>query len=543
MERVSRMLNLESSAFSHAGIKQVGHFLAAPALIAVIGFICYEFEGFAWPLSPGRDYSSYMVYFFDLLNPRPVYHLIMLYRTPIAPLVFGLLLTKGGLLFSEIAMAACYIITLMSVYYVARSWGLQVALIAFSLILLCPSHAWLYHAVSTEPLFSCAFMVWVAFIVFTYLHRSQLRMFALHGFLVFLLVMIRPTAQLYVPFFLLFPWILPKLHWLERVKRIFVFLAVIIPLLLLYSSYNYFRYDDFTVSRTGAFHIPFYRLFLDGLIRAENGPASLALVAAVKTDLLVHEPYRSHQIDEEIFFYGVLKHRRWRMLYDLVGLSDRTWGWDSDYRMLRAAAIEAMEKKPAECGRVFLLSFSRMLHTKMEYAAPRVIEPGKLSHEKQTSSVESGDEWIPRSYFQWTFSSPYIRPDRPKEPLSESDALHERMAGQIPRLPARNGSSLVASGLNFLTVLQPSMGAWLFLGLLGFLFRPHHDRALLFFLCGLALVVPTVSYLGIDDIPEFRTPFDPFFILFGVMGLWGSTRNKQNQSAVAIVSEISTYRS
>lgn len=358
IERVFRMLNLDSSAYSHTGIRQFKHFLAVPALIVVIGFICYALEGLAWPLSPGRDYWNYMVYFFDLFNPRPVYHLIMLYRTPVAPLVWGLLLTKGGLLLCEIAMAACYVTTLVLVYYVVKPWGLRAALIAFSLVLLCPAYAWLYHAVGSEPLFSCAFMVWVALIVFTYLQRSQLRMFALHGLLVFLLAMIKPAAQLYVPLFLLFPWILPELHWLKRVKRMFLFLAVIIPLLFLYSSYNFFRYDDFTVSRTGAFHIPFYRLFLDGLIHPENGPASLALVAAVKTDLLVHEPYRSRKIDEEIFFYGKPKHLRLRMLYDLVGLSDRTWGWDSDYRMLRAAAIEAMEKKPAECGRVFLLSFS-----------------------------------------------------------------------------------------------------------------------------------------------------------------------------------------
>jgi len=145
-------------------------------------------------------------------------------------------------------------------------------------------------------------MVWISLIVYTYLQRSPLWTFALHGFLVFLLVMIRPSAQLYVPFFLFFPCLLIKLDRLEKIKRICMFLLVIIPLLLLYSSYNYFRYDDFTVSRTGAFHFPFYRLFLDGLIHPENGPASLALVTAVKTDLLVREPYRSHQIDEEIFF-------------------------------------------------------------------------------------------------------------------------------------------------------------------------------------------------------------------------------------------------
>lgn len=520
------MFNLGSSTFRHYRIKQAGHFFAVPALIAVIGLICYKIGDLAWPLSPGRDYSNYMVYFFDMLNPQPVYHLIMVYRTPITPLVFGLILTRGGLLFCEIIMAASYIITLILVYYVVRPWGLKAAFIALFLVLLCPAHAYLYHTIGTESLFSCVFMVWISLIAYTYLQRSPLWMFALHAFLVFLLVMIRPIAQIYVPLFLLFPCLLIKLDWLERIKRIYMFLAVIIPLLLSYSTYNYFRYDDFTISRTGSFHFPFYRLFLDGLIRSENGPASLALVTAVKTDLLVREPYRSYQIDENIFFYGSPKHRRLRMVYDLVGLSDRTWGWDTDYRMLRAAAIEAMVKQPAECSRLFILSFSRMIHTKMEYAASRVMEPEKLIHEEQTSGEKSVDEWIPRSYFQWTFSSPFIRQDQPQEPLSEADALHQRMADQLPRLPASNGSPFVAGGLNLLTGLLPSMGAWLFLGLLGFLFRPHHHRKLFFFLCVLALIVPTVSYLGIDDIPEFRTPFDPVFILFGVIGLWGSAGNE-----------------
>jgi hypothetical protein len=475
----------------------------------------------AWPLSPGRDFLTDMVYFLDLLNPYPVYHLIMVYRTPVAPVFWGVLLTWGQPFYAEITMGMFYVATLLLVNYVAGFWGRRVALIADSLFLCSSSYAWLYHVAGSEALFAFLFMAWIALIVRTHYCGAPARWFALHGLLVFLLTMIRPVAQLYVPLFVIFPFLLRSLSLSEKMIRVAAFLIMIIPLLLSYSLYNYVRYDDFTVSRTSAFHIPFYRLFLARTIHPENGPASQQLISAVNEKLIVNEPYLSRHIDEQKFFYG---RPNGRMLYDLVGLSDRVWGWDSDYGMLFRVSAETLTSRPFECARLFALGFVRMLHVKPEYPAPKRNNSGGPSQSEDPVNAYLDDKWIPRSYFQWTLSSPYIQSENPVEPAV--DALHQRIAERLPQLPARNGSELLAGAFNFLTIALPGMGAWLFLGLLGFLTRPHHDRIFFLVLVVLTLVVPSVSYVGIDDIAEFRTIFDPVFIILGLAGILGGRQKE-----------------
>ena len=62
-------------------------------------------------------------------------------------------------------------------------------------------------------------------------------------------------------------------------------------------------------------------------------------------ELLPNEPYRSRGIDLETFFSSGSS----RMHDDLTVLSDRTWGWDDDYRApRRASAREAVRAHPGD---------------------------------------------------------------------------------------------------------------------------------------------------------------------------------------------------
>ncbi len=488
-------------------------------ILIVAGILFYTIQSLAWPLSPGRDFMTYMVYFFDLLNPHPVYHLLMLYRTPLTPVFWGLLLTWGQPFWAEIVMCILYVVTLMLVHYIANYWGRPVAWLASIIYLGSSAHAWLYHVASSEALFSFAYVVWIALIVRTFYRGAPVWWFVFHGLLVFLLTMIRPIAQLYVPLFVLFVLLLPQLPFSKRLIRATVFLTVIISSLLLYSSYNSMRYNDFTISRTTSFHIPFYRLFLEGAIHPENGPASRMLYSTVRTNLLENEPYRSRHIDEELFFHGESKAHRIRMLYDIVGLSDREWGWDSDYITLSRVSLEAITSRPSECARFFILSFIRMLNAKPEYPAARKMNLGRSVQNATPIKAIIDDEWIPHSFFQWTMSSPYIDPKNAIEPVTTE--LNQRMSAKLPQLPTRNGSELLASLINLFTVALPGIGAWVFLGLLGLIIRPHTHRRLLLFLLILTLAAPCVSFHGIDDIPEFRTIFDPVFIIVALAAIWG----------------------
>ena len=64
----------------------------------------------------------------------------------------------------------------------------------------------------------------------------------------------------------------------------------------------------------------------------------------MQRDLLTEEPYRSYGIDLETFFARGSP----RMHEDLISLSDRVWGWDSDYEVLGRAAREAVRDAPGD---------------------------------------------------------------------------------------------------------------------------------------------------------------------------------------------------
>ena len=488
-------------------------------VLSLAGAGVYALQSAAWPLAPGRDYTTYLVYFFDLLNPYPSYHLLMVFRTPAAPLFWGVLMTWASPWVAELTMGVLFAVALLLVHAIAGHWGRSVAWIASALFLCNSAHAWLYHVASSEALCAFATLGWIAMVVRTYRCRAPAWWFVLHGLLVFLLAMIRPASQLYVPLFALTPFFFCRCPLARRAVRAGVFLGTTVPLLLLFSWYNYVRYDDFTVSRTGAFCVPFQRLFLEGLIDPENGPASQELTAAIEDHLVKSEPYRSCHIDLQTILHGKPWSRRTRIAHDMVPLADQVWGWDSDYRILRQVVHEAMIHRPLDCTRVFAMSMVRMLSLKPEYPAPRTPRAPDPSTNTLAVAVDPEGQFIPRCRFQWTKSSPYVRLENPVE--RDTSALDRKIAERIPELPVRDGSDRVAGGFNFLMTALPGMDAWVFLGVLGFLVRPHSRRWFGLFLLGLVLAVPILSYVGSCDVVEYRTVYDPLLIVLGLAGIWG----------------------
>ena len=136
-------------------------------------------------------------------------------------------------------------------------------------------------------------------------------------------------------------------------------------LLVAWAGYNKVRYGDFTMMRMAAINVPFFRLFMmDRLIRPENGPASRALANAIETDLLPREPYR---------LYGVtldysLKAGHRNMLSDLGTMSDRVWGWDSDYEIIKRASREAILSNLAGYAKAVTMT---VINTLNEHSYPR----------------------------------------------------------------------------------------------------------------------------------------------------------------------------
>src|SRR5262249_56216651 len=100
---------------------------------------------------------------------------------------------------------------------------------------------------------------------------------------------------------------------------------------------------DEGVAGGGAGSLPFFRAFTkDHIIEPGNGPESRRLATIVQRDLLTQEPYRSYGVTLDAFFARGSD----REFEDVLGLSDRVWGWNSDYTQLRTVGIEAVSAPP-----------------------------------------------------------------------------------------------------------------------------------------------------------------------------------------------------
>ena len=142
-----------------------------------------------------------------------------------------------------------------------------------------------------------------------------------------------------------------------RVEAVVAFaLAAILPLVAL-AGVNAARADDFTVVRGGSASLLFRTFVADRIVEPDNGEASGELARAVSRELLPHEPYRSRGIDLETFFSSGSS----RMHDDLTVLSDRTWGWDDDYRHLGRVAREAIRAYPGTYARGVAKDIWRLL--------------------------------------------------------------------------------------------------------------------------------------------------------------------------------------
>jgi hypothetical protein len=356
-------------------------------------------------------------------------------------------------------------------------------------------------------------MVWMAYVCRTPAWPGA-RWFVGHGVAVFVLILTRPTAQILL-LFAVFPFLLRHIDLGHRVRATTLFAGTVSALLVLYASYNWVRYDDFTVARGGAAHMPFYRvLVVDETVDPENGPATQELVRAIERDLVDKEPYRSLGLGAS----AIVTSRDPRVWSDLVALSDRVWGWDTDHAMLRAVAIEAIRRNP----RTYAVGvYEYVTETLIDRSTPatvrRSVDP--VVGPPLPFTPRKG-RLVPHSYRHWLTSGP--RPGSGASLLNVRDKVPGfgwRLPVEAFQLPVRDGSERVGAMLRAVAARYPTMRAFLAMGVLGVALLSRHERRWIFlFLAGLGVVHVVVLSASTTLSVYYRTPFDPIFILLGVAG-------------------------
>jgi hypothetical protein len=496
-----------------------------------LGLVVFALRSVALPVLPGRDFGTYLSYYAQMWEWDSVTPMTMLYRTPLSPLLVGGALDVAGGWGLQLVMAVAFASSVLVWTHVALVFGPRAALLTATALLVYPGFGFLFHLPASEPVAALTFALWGLALARAWVEPSPGR-FALVGLATAATALTRPAFQL-----LVLVAALPLLvggSWRTRFSSAATCAGIAVAILGSWAVLNGLRYDDTTVARGTQAFLPFYRAYTtDHIVSPENGPASRELARVVERELLPREPYRSYGVTLQDFF----ERGSPRMFEDVVGLTDRRWGWDSDYGQMRAVALEAVRAHPA----TYVRGVARTIFD--ELWSPLYVElPERAPSRSLAASVQppglptpSEDELIP-SARQGFFAT---TPDRSITEVWTSATAH-RLVFATPELkerygragakvgeiqetvPPYEGSEWLTLQLSRSSRMFPPPLLWLGFGLLALDVRRPARSGLAISLAAAALLVVGVQALAIYAIVEFAVPVAPALIVLASAGLVGA---------------------
>jgi hypothetical protein len=497
-------------------------------------------QAYAIPLGRGRDLNTYLGAYAQLFQSDPIDLGYVFGRTPLAPLVVGGLLDVVGGALAEPAMSVLYAASITAWFLAARRFGGGAALLTAVVLVLYPGYGILFHELSSDPVFAAAFAGW-ALLTVRVARAPSPAGFALVGAGIGALVLVRPGNQV-----LLVLALLPLVAggtWRTRLASVASFVLPVIVVLAAWTLHNGLVWGDYTFARYGNATVPFWRAFVtDHIVKPENGQDSRELAAAVRRDLLPKEPYRSYDIDLDDFFSEGSP----RMQEDLVALSNRLWGWQSDARKLREVGIEAVRTHPGPYARGVSRTVWQLIRQPL-YRAPGsnagdgqegrsgassggdtiVVDGRTLPRPTEGEPIPAAHEGGPTTpdgsiYTVWTSPSDHHLVFVHPGDEARYEALHDRIAALRANLPERAGNATLALRLNQSSRWYPPPVLWLVLGLIAVAVRRPRELLALLAPTVAALVVIVFSALGLPAVPHYSVPVAPALVLLAAGGLLGA---------------------
>jgi hypothetical protein len=513
-----------------AWLERVATTRRGAALLFGVALAVYALQSLAIPLVAGRDLGTYLRYYAQYFDGHPVLPMAMLFRTPVAPFAVGLPLDVGGAALAQAWLGVLYAGSVVAWSAAAAVFGGRAALATAAALLAYPGYGILFHALSSDAIFAAALAAW-AFVVTRAAVRMSVAYFAVAGLGVGVLALIRPGNQVLLVF-AAFPLLVPA-SWRARGLCAAAFLAAGVATLGAWALHNGVRYGDYTVARGGSAFVPFFRMYVtDHIVEPANGPASRELAVAVQRELLPLEPYRSYGVNIDTFFSkGSI-----RMHEDLVNLSDRQWGWGSNYSVLRRAAWEALRSHPGAYTKGVLRTIWEELSW-AEFSVPaqraaasvplRTVGVGALPPPTEGEPIPAARRGLYTTTpdgsvdERWTSATDHELVFARAGDAERYADLDRRVRGWLAALPAYDTSSTLRLYLNRASRWYPRPWMLLLVGLVAVAFRRPRRSSIALALAGAGVAVVAFTALGIFTVLEYALPVAPAFVLLAAAGLFG----------------------
>ncbi len=500
--------------------------LGAAGLVAV-ALASYALQALAWPLQRGRDSWDYWLWFLQAGDREPPFSALQVFRTPVAPLVTGIPMWVGGAHLTEAVFAVLYALAILGWAWAVVPISRRAALATGVVLLLAVPYAGLFHEVSSDPVFAFLFAWWAGAVVRAWMTGSSGWLVAV-GVGVALLTLCRPASQIAILACVLVPLVARRGRRATLGAVATCLAAAVLPLAA-WAGHNAVRYDDLAVARGSKAWVPFFRVAGD--VDPANGDASRRLAAAVEQHVLPLAPYRSRNVDVQTYFGGAGNLEVIRM----IALSDRVFGWDSDYDVLFDASLEAIREDPwpyvRGVGETFWDFLSQRYSPEVRERPVEIPEqpaeflvdgkpfPAPITVSPVTQAIRYGFVWCPTDDLERCV----VRdPEAALGDRGEAERyveLVDTVRDWNAQLPTRDSRSWLAAKAGTASDRWPRSILWIVIAAVALAIRRPRGTAPVLVVAGVAALVLLVHALSQAPQNEFALPFAPVWIVAALVGL------------------------
>ena len=479
----------------------------------------------AFPLHFGPDGIIFADYFIDIFNKESVFPMILTYRMPVSPLLYGFLLKTGGVILTSTICQTLSLICIPFIYLLANSWGKIAARISAILLVILVPFQILFHQINSDALFGFAAII--MFVFFKYLiDNKNIKYASFFGISTAFLVLIRPSGVFAIILMIFLFFIKIKFKLILKLIAIYAisFLIIISPFL----TYKIIKFNDFSLSR-GSNYMEFMRIYTlqEPLFKPANGPYSGKLGKLAEEHLINSKFYKKYDVSFEKF----LNHRPNRRFFgDLIVLVDKTQGWNTNYKLLRQVAFESIKSNPLSFFKNLSLDIFKLAI--MEQALQESLHSEEIDNYRTTNLLKDESiylepdegELIPFSKTWWMLSSP----DNKLPTMQELEEFDTKLIPLIQDL-ARSESNprsywLVKRFWNLIKL--PFWIFWAF-AIISVILSKKNQKLLAIAVISFYIVTIIGTLYSQPLYLRYRLPLDPLFILVGVSGFLSLFNNKK----------------